>query len=185
MLGITALKTNTKIELDGDPYVVLEYQHAKMGRGGAVVRTKLRNLKTGAVLQKTFQGNDKVKPASLQTAEGQFLFRQGDTLTFMDTKSYEQHAVPAATLGKQAEFLTDGMEVQLLLHGDAVIGVELPIKAAFEVVETDPGLKGDTAQGGSKPAVVAGGAKVTVPLFVKVGDKVVVDTRTGAYVERG
>lgn len=185
MLGITALKTNTKIELDGDPYVVLEYQHAKMGRGGAVVRTRLRNLKTGATLQKTFQGNDKVKPASLQTAEGQFLFRQGDTLTFMDAKTYEQHGVRAAALGKQAGFLTEGMNVQLLLHGDTVIGVELPIKAAFEVTETDPGLKGDTAQGGTKPAVIAGGVTVTVPLFVKVGDKVVVDTRTGAYVERG
>ncbi|MEX2043574.1 MAG: elongation factor P [Patescibacteria group bacterium] len=185
MLGITDLKMNAKIELDGDPYVVLEYQHAKMGRGGAVARTKLRNLKTGVTLQKTFQGNDKVKPASLQTAEGQFLFRRGDALTFMDTKTYEQHEVPTAALGKQTGFLTEGMTVQLLLHRDAVISVELPIKAAFEVTETDPGLKGDTAQGGTKPAVIAGGAKVTVPLFVRVGDKVVVDTRTGTYVERG
>ncbi|HEY8108608.1 MAG TPA: elongation factor P [Patescibacteria group bacterium] len=185
MLGITALKTNTKIELDGDPYVVLEYQHAKMGRGGAVVRTKLRNLKTGSVLQKTFQGNDKIKPAALQTAEGQFLFRQGNTLTFMDTKTYEQHEVPAETLGKQAGFLAEGANVKLLLHGGSVIGVDLPIKAAFEVVETDPGLKGDTAAGGSKSAKLAGGATVNVPLFVQVGDKVVVDTRTGTYVERG
>ncbi|MDP4000083.1 MAG: elongation factor P [bacterium] len=188
MYGITNLRTNTKIELDGEPYVVLEYQHAKMGRGGAVVRTKLRNLKTGATLQKTFQGNDKVKPASLQTAQGQFLFRQGDALTFMDAKTYEQHEVPAATLGKQAGFLVEGMTCELLLHGGKqtdVIGVELPIKTTFEVTETDPGLKGDTAQGGTKPAVIASGAKVTVPLFVQTGDKIVVDTRTGAYVERG
>ena len=185
MYGITDLKTNTKIELDGDPYVVLEYQHAKMGRGGAVVRTKLRNLKTGNTLQKTFQGNDKVKPAALQTAKGQFLFRQGDTLTFMDTKTYEQHEVPGATIGKQAGFLAEGMACDLLLHGGSVIGVDLPIKSTFEVTETDPGLKGDTATGGSKPAVISSGATVTVPLFVRVGDKIVVDTRTGAYVERG
>ncbi|MEX1112987.1 MAG: elongation factor P [Patescibacteria group bacterium] len=184
MLGITDLKTNTKIELDGEPYVVLSYQHSKMGRGGAIVRTKLKNLRTGATLQKTFQGSEKVKPAVLSTRAGQFLFRRGDMLTFMDTGSYEQHAVPAETLGKQSEFLTEGMDTELLVHGDSVIGVELPIKATFAVTETDPGLKGDTASGGSKPATLETGAVVNIPLFVQPGDRIRVDTRTGTYVER-
>lgn len=184
MLGITDLKANTKIELGGDPYVVLEYQHAKMGRGGAVVRTKLKNLKTGSTLQKTFQGSDKVKPAALNTSPGQFLFRQGDYLTFMDTGSFEQHQVPAATLGRQAEFVSEGMTVELLAHSGRIIGVEVPIKAELTVKETDPGLKGDTATGGSKPATLETGAVVTVPLFVKTGDKIKVDTRTGTYLER-
>ncbi len=184
MLGITDLKTNTKIELDGEPYVVLSYQHSKMGRGGAIARTKLKNLKTGATLQKTFQGSEKVKPAALSTRSGQFLFRQGDALTFMDTGSYEQHTVPVDTLGGQAGFLTEGMAAELLVHGDAVIGVELPIKAVFKVAETDPGLKGDTVSGGSKPATLETGATVNVPLFVQPGDQVRIDTRTGTYVER-
>lgn len=184
MLGITALKTNTKIELDGDPYVVVDYQHAKMGRGGAVVRTKLKNLKTGATLQKTFQGNDKVKPAPLQTRTGQYLFSDGGRYTFMDTKTYEQFAIPDSIVGDAAKFLKEGLEVSLLDFKGDVIAVELPIKVPFKVTETDPGLKGDTAAGGSKPATLESGAVVTVPLFVQTGDSVVVDTRTGAYVER-
>ncbi len=104
MLGITQLKTNTKIELDGEPYVVLDYQHAKMGRGGAVVRTKLKNLKTGATLQKTFQGNDKIAPANLESRNGQYLFADGGSFTFMDTGTYEQFAVPNATIGDQAKY---------------------------------------------------------------------------------
>ncbi len=184
MLGITSLKTNTKIELDGQPYVVLDYQHAKMGRGGAVVRTKLRNLKTGATLQKTFQGNDKVQPANLKTRTGQYLYEDGGRYTFMDTGSYEQFAIPAETVGDGAKFLKEGLEVSLLDFKGDVIAVELPIKVPYKVTETDPGLKGDTAAGGSKPATLESGAVVTVPLFVQTGDSVVVDTRTGTYVER-
>lgn len=184
MLGITALKTNTKIELDGEPYVVTEYQHAKMGRGGAVVRTKLRNLKTGAVLSKTFQGNDKVKPAQLATRQGQYLYGEGGSYTFMDTASYEQFTLDASVVGDAAKFLKDGLEVELLDFKGSVIAVELPIKVAYEVRDTDPGLKGDTAAGGSKPATLESGATVNVPLFVQVGDRVKVDTRTGTYVER-
>jgi elongation factor P len=184
MLGITSLKTNTKIELDGDPYVVLDYQHAKMGRGGAVVRTKLKNLKTGATLQKTFQGNDKIQPANLQSRTGQFLFEDGASYTFMDTKSYEQFAIPSEVVGEIAKFLKEGIEANLLDFKGTVIAVELPIKVPYKVTETDPGLKGDTATGGTKPATLESGAVVTVPLFVQIGDSVVVDTRNGTYVER-
>lgn len=184
MLGITQLKTNTKIELDGEPFVVLQYQHAKMGRGGAVVRTKLKNLKTGATLSKTFQGNDKVQPARLEPRTGQYLFADGGTYTFMDTGTFEQFAIPSSVVGDQAKLLKEGLEVQLLQFKGQVIAVELPIKVPYKVIETDPGLKGDTAAGGSKPAKLESGASVTVPLFVQTGDSVVIDTRTGAYVER-
>lgn len=184
MLGITNLKTNTKIELDGQPYVVLDYQHAKMGRGGAVVRTKLKNLKTGATLAKTFQGNDKIQPARLQTRTGQYLFSDGGRATFMDTSSYEQFAIADSIVGEAAKFLKEGLEVSLLDFNGEVIAVELPIKVAYTVTETDPGLKGDTATGGTKPATLESGAVVTVPLFVQIGDSIKVDTRTGTYVER-
>lgn len=184
MLGITDLKTNTKIELDGDPYMVTEYQHSKMGRGGAVVRTKLRNLKTGAMLQKTFQGSDKIKPANLSSRKGQYLYGEGSSFTFMDTANYEQFTLGSDIVGEGAQFLKEGLEVDLLQHGDSVIAVELPIKVDYEVTETDPGLKGDTVSGGSKPAVIESGATVTVPLFVQIGDRIKVDTRTGTYVER-
>jgi elongation factor P len=184
MLGITDLKTNTKIELDGDPYVVTDYQHAKMGRGGAVVRTKLRNLRTGSMLQKTFQGSDKIKPANLSSRKGQYLYGEGDSFTFMDTQNYEQFTLDSGVVGDGAKFLKEGLEVSLLQHGDAVIAVELPIKVEYEVKDTDPGLKGDTVSGGSKPATVESGATVTVPLFVQIGDRIRVDTRTGTYLER-
>lgn len=184
MLGITDLKTNTKIELDGDPYVVTDYQHAKMGRGGAVVRTKLRNLKTGGTVQKTFQGSDKIKPAALSSRKGQYLYASGDQYTFMDTSSYEQFPLGADIVGDGVKFLKEGLEVDLLQHADSVIAVELPIKVEYVVTETDPGLKGDTVAGGSKPAHLESGATVTVPLFVQVGDRIRVDTRTGTYLER-
>lgn len=184
MLGITELKTNTKIELEGDPYVVTTYQHSKMGRGGAIVRTKLRNLKTGAMLSKTFQGNDKVKPAQLRTRKGQYLYSDAGSYTFMDTTTYEQFTLDSTVVGDAVKFLKEGLAVDLLEFSDSVIGVELPIKVPYKVTETDPGLKGDTVSGGSKPAVLESGATVTVPLFVQVGDSVKVDTRTGTYVER-
>lgn len=184
MLGITDLKTNTKIELEGDPYVVTDYQHAKMGRGGAVVRTKLRNLRTGSMLQKTFQGSDKIRPAALSSRTGQYLFAQGGSYTFMDTSSYEQFALSAAVVGDGVKFLKEGLEVSLLEHAGRVIAVELPIKVAYTVTDTDPGLKGDTVSGGSKPALIESGATVTVPLFVQIGQQIRVDTRTGTYLER-
>lgn len=184
MLGITDLKANTKIELDGEPFVVAEYQHAKMGRGGAVVRTKLRNLRTGAMVAKTFQGSDKVTPAKLSTRKGQYLFGEGASYTFMDTADYEQFTLDVKVVGDAAKFLKDGIEVDLLDFKGTVIAVELPIKVAYKVTETDPGLKGDTAAGGSKPAKLESGATVSVPLFIRVGDMVKVDTRNGQYVER-
>lgn len=184
MYGITDLKNNTKIELDGEPYVIIDNQHSKMGRGGAVMRTKLRNLRTGATLSKTFQGNDKVKPANLQRHTGQYLYGDKSSCTFMDTSSYEQLTLPADVLGDQVKYLKEGLEVEVLAFHDNPIAIELPIKVAYTVVDTDPGLKGDTVSGGSKPAVLESGVKVNVPLFIRVGDTIRVDTRTGSYLER-
>lgn len=184
MYGLTDLKNNTKIELDGEPFVVVDYQHSKMGRGGAVMRTKLRNLRTGATLSKTFQGNDKIKPAALESRQGQYLYGDGSSYTFMDTVSYEQFELPRSVVGDQAKFLKEGLEAALLEFSGQIISVEMPIKAVYEVTETDPGVRGDTVSGGSKPATLESGAIVNVPLFVQIGDKVRVDTRTGSYVER-
>lgn len=184
MYGLTDLKTNVKIELNGEPYVVTEYQHSKMGRGGAVMRTKLRNLKTGAVLTKTFQGNDKVKPATLSQRRGQFLFAGSNAYTFMDTKTFEQFILPAEVLGDQGKLLKEGLEVELVEFKGTIIAAQLPTKVVYRVAETDPGLKGDTVSGGSKPAKTESGITVTVPLFIKTGDRIRVDTRTGTYVER-
>lgn len=184
MLGITDLKTNVKVELDGEPYVITEYQHAKMGRGGAVMRTKLRNLRTGGTLSKTFQGNDKIKPAALTTRQGQYLFAAGSDVTFMDSQDYEQFTIPTETLGDRVKFFKEGLAVELLEFKGRIIAVELPIKVEYKVTETDPGVKGDTASGGSKPAVLESGATVTVPLFVQIGNTIRVDTRDGSYVER-
>lgn len=184
MYSLTDLKANTKIELDGEPFVVVDYQHSKMGRGGAVMRTKLRNLRTGASVSKTFQGNDKIQPANLDRHTGQFLYSAGSDYTFMDTTTYEQFAIGANILGDQAKFLKEGLEVELLDFKGSIIAAELPIKVTYEVSDTDPGVKGDTVSGGSKPATLESGAVVTVPLFVQIGDKIKVDTRTGTYVER-
>jgi len=184
MYGITDLKTNVKIELDGEPYTVVDYQHSKMGRGGAVMRTKLRNLRTGATLQKTFQGNDKITPASLSTHQGQYLYADGDSFVFMNTSNYEQFTIASSLLGDSAKFLKEGLEVDLLDFRGKVIAAELPIKVEYEVTDTDPGMKGDTVSGGSKPATLESGGVVTVPLFIQIGDRIRVDTRTGEYLER-
>ncbi len=184
MYGLTDLKNNTKIELDGEPFAVVDYQHSKMGRGGAVMRTKLRNLRTGATLSKTFQGNDKIKPANLESRQGQYLYGDGASFTFMDTDSYEQFAIPSEVVGAQSKFLKEGLEVSLLEFRGQIIAVELPIKVVYTVTETDLGVKGDTVSGGSKPATLESGATVTVPLFVQTGQQVRVDTRTGTYLER-
>lgn len=184
MYGITDLKNNTKIELDGEPYVILDNQHSKMGRGGAVMRTKLRNLRTGATLSKTFQGNDRVKPANLSRRTGQYLYGDSNSCTFMDTATYDQLTLPTDVLGDQRKYLKEGLEVEVLSFHDNPIAIELPIKVEYKVADTDPGLKGDTVSGGSKPAVLESGVTVNVPLFIQVDDSIRVDTRTGNYLER-
>lgn len=184
MLGITELKTGVTFVYRDDPYQVLSHEHSKMGRGGAVLRTKIRNLRTGAVLDETFKGNDLFHEADLAKRKAQYLYPHDDNLVFMDQESYEQFDLTRAAVGDQAGFLTDGSEVEVLLFENRPIGIRLPIKVALAVTETAPGFKGDTAARSYKPARLETGATVQVPFHVKTGDKVIIDTRTGDYVER-
>lgn len=184
MLGITDLKTGVTIELEGDPYVVLTYQHSKMGRGGAVLRTKLRNLKTGAVVDITFKGSDKFEEANLERKPCSFLYSDGSEYTFMDSSSFEQYVLSKDIVGDKARFLKEGAELQIMFFEDQPVSIDLPIKMELTVTHTEPGVRGDTAQGGTKPATLETGATITVPLFVKIGDVLRVNTVEGTYVER-
>ncbi|MFQ5846412.1 MAG: elongation factor P [Candidatus Methylomirabilales bacterium] len=178
------LRSGTKIELDGTPYLVVEYQHHKPGKGGAMVRTKLRNLRSGALIDRTFRPDEKLAPAPLEERTAQFLYRQGEHYTFMDVETYDQFEVTSTQLGDAGAFLKEDMEVTILFYHQEVIGVDLPIAVELTVVETEPGVRGDTVSGGSKPATLETGAVIQVPLFVDVGTRVRVDTRTGTYLGR-
>lgn len=184
MLGITDLKTGVTIDINGDPHVVLDYQHSKMGRGGAVLRTKLRNLKNGATFDQTFKSSDKFEEATLEKRSCTFLYPEGATYMFMDTNSFEQFGLTKEEIGSKYQYLKEGADVQIMFYEDKPVSVVFPIKMEFEVTHTEPGVKGDTAQGGSKPATIETGAQITVPLFVKIGDVIRINTDEGTYVER-
>lgn len=184
MLSITELRTGTTIEIDGAPHVVLSYYHSKMGRGGAVVRTKLKNLKNGATFEKSFHGNDKVDEAHLNEHDCTYLYGDGTTFTFMDSVSFDQFEMSAEALGDATNYLVEGANVKMRFFDGAAIAVDLPIKMEFKVIHAEPGIRGDTAQGGTKPAQIETGAMVTVPLFISTGDIIRVDTRDGSYIER-
>jgi len=184
MLSIKDIKPGKKIIIDQQPFSVLSAQHSKIGRMGAVLRTKLKNLETGAMLNKTFQGADKVEEAEVATKKAQYLYNDGDTFYFMDNDTYEQFELNQKIIGTYAQFLKEGIEVSLLYFDGRIINIELPIKMTFEVVEAPPAVKGNTADGGSKQVTIETGAKITTPLFVKQGDKIKVNTVTGEYAER-
>ncbi len=184
MIVSNDLRPGTKIELDGTPYLVVEYQHHKPGKGGAMVRTKLRNLRTGALTDRTFRPDEKLSPAPIEERRAQFLYRQDDDYVCMDVESYEQFGVSEKQLGDAGAFLKEEMEITILFYHQEVIGVDLPITVELTVVETEPGLRGDTVSGGSKPAKLETGAVIHVPLFIDVGTRVRVDTRTGTYIGR-
>jgi len=184
MLGITDLKTGTALVYEGAPHVVLRYEHSKMGRGGAVLRTKLRNLMTGAQFDVTFKGSDKFDEAVLVKRMCSYLYADGADHAFMDSATFEQFTLSQEELGGKADYLKEGSEVQVLFYEDRPVSLELPIKMEFTVSHAEPGIKGDTASGGSKPATIETGAVITVPLFVKTGDIIRVNTVEGTYVER-
>lgn len=166
------------------PYSIVEFQHVKPGKGGAFVRTKLKNLKTGQVLEKTFRSGEKFDEPDLDECEMQFLYSVGDAYTFMDTSSYEQCTYEKDQLGDNADLLKENTTVEMLLYESRPISMRLPTFMELEVVETDPGIRGDTASGGTKPAMVETGATIKVPLYLGIGEVVRVDTRTREYVER-
>jgi elongation factor P len=184
MLGITDLKTGVTIDINGAPHVVLDYQHSKMGRGGAVLRTKLRNLKTGSTFDQTFKSSDKFEEAILEKRNCTFLYPEAGTYIFMDTATFEQFGLSKEEIGAKHLYMKEGADVQIMFYEDKPVSVVFPIKMDFEVTHTEPGVKGDTAQGGSKPATIETGAQITVPLFVKIGDMIRINTDEGTYVER-
>lgn len=184
MIDTSNFRNGLSIELDGQIYQIIEFQHVKPGKGGAFVRTKLRNLQTNAVLDKTFRAGERMEQAILERKAMSFLYRQGDEYIFMDLESYDQVPLSAAALGSKVKYLKENTEAEMVTHNDRVLGVEIPFFMELEVTQTDPGLRGDTASGGSKPATLETGAVVQVPLFINVGDRIKVDTRTDAYLER-
>ncbi len=172
-----------KIQLDGTPYTIVEFQHVKPGKGGAFVRTKLKHVRLGTVVDRTFRSGEKFELVDFEQKPMQFLYRD-DRYHFMSLETYEQVALSREEVGDAADYLKEDMEVELLYLNASPFGVELPTFAELRVAKTDPGVRGDTASGGSKPATLETGAVVQVPLFIDEGDVVKIDTRTGAYIER-
>lgn len=178
------LRPGMKIELDGVPFVVTDYQWVKPGKGGAFNRTKLKNMRTGSIAERTFRTEEKLERAELEERRAQFLYRSDDEYHFMDTETYEQLILTGNQLGNNSKFLQENVEIKIVLHNGKPIGVELPTFVALKIVQTDPGLKGDTATGATKPATLETGAVIQVPLFLNEGDAIKVNTETGAYIER-
>jgi len=172
------------IRFKNDLYTVVEFQHVKPGKGGAFVRTTLKNLKSGRVLENTFRAGESIDPVRVERRKFQYLYRDGDFLVCMDNETYEQLPVSLNLFNDGVKFLKESEEIDILFDGDAIINVEIPIFINLKVVETEPGFKGDTATNVMKPAKLETGANVSVPLFVNEGDFLKIDTRTGTYVER-
>ena len=184
MIDTGDLKKGITIELEGELYQILDWQHIKMGRGSAQVRLKLRNIRAGHTIERTFQAGEKFTRARLDRRPVQFLYSEGNLYYFMDSESFEQSTLDAERLGDALDYLKEGISLEILSYKDEPISVELPNSVELEVVETGPGFKGDTAQAGNKPAKLETGITIQVPLFVNNGDIVRVDTRTGQYLER-
>ena len=178
------LRPGMKIEVDGVPFVVTDYQWVKPGKGGAFNRTKLKNMRSGAIVERTFRTEEKLPSAELEEKRTQFLYQSADEFHFMDTETYEQFFLSEGQLGEARKFLKEEMVVTIVYHRGSALTVELPTFVELAVIETDPGVRGDTASGGSKPATLESGAVIQVPLFINVGDRLRVDTRTGTYIER-
>jgi len=184
LIDVNELRSGVTFELDGELYKVLEYSHHKPGRGKATIRTRVRNLRTGTILEKTFLSGDRVKDVRLDYREAQFLYREGDLFHFMDTQTYEQPVLGREVLGEAVNYLTEGMAVKLTFYENEPLDIELPTAVDLKVVEAEVAVKGDTATGASKTVTLETGLKVQVPLFVEKGDTIRVDTRSGAYITR-
>ena len=184
MIGVTELRKGVTFELDGQIFRVLEYQHHKPGRGSATIRTKLRNLRSGTTIDRNFISGDRVQDVRLDHRTLQYLYDDGDLFYFMDTDTYEQPAIPARVLGEAKSYLKEGTRIDVLFHGKEPLDIELPVTVELEVTRTQPGVRGDTATGATKAATLETGLVVQVPLFVKEGAVLRVDTRTGRYLAR-
>ena len=184
MASTSDFRNGMTLVLDGEIFTLVEFQHVKPGKGVAFVRTRLKNLKTGAVLDRTFRSGDKVEDIRLEKRSMQYLYRDGAFYCFMDNENYEQYELSADAVGEATRFMQENTEVSVLVHGNQPISVELPYFVELKISETDPGLRGDTATGGTKPATLETGLVVQVPLFINEEDVLKIDTRTGEYVER-
>ena len=181
MISVNDFKTGLTIEVDNGIWRVIDFQHVKPGKGAAFVRSKLRNLRTGAIQEKTFRAGEKVEKAQIDNRRMQYLYASGDQHVFMDNESYEQIELPATRIEYELKFLKENMEVFIIMYQGEVLGVDLPNTVELEVTETEPGIKGDTASGGTKPATVETGLVVQVPFFVNQGDRLIINTsRHGA-----
>lgn len=184
MISVNDFKTGLTIEVDNGIWRVIDFQHVKPGKGAAFVRSKLRNLRTGAIQEKTFRAGEKVEKAQIDNRRMQYLYASGDQHVFMDNESYEQIELPATRIDYELKYLKENMEVFIIMYQGEVLGVELPNTVELEVTETEPGIKGDTASGGTKPATVETGLVVQVPFFVNQGDRLIINTTDGTYVSR-
>jgi elongation factor P len=185
MITSNDFKTGMTIILDGNIFQVIEFLHVKPGKGSAFVRTKLKSIATGNSMEKTFRAGEKVEQAILERRDMQFLYSDGQEYTFMDNANYEQMGLQKATVGENnIQYLKEGMSVSILMHGTAILGVDVPAHVELEVVDTPPPEKGNTASGGTKPATLETGAIVQVPFFVEIGNRIRVDTRNNSYIDR-
>ncbi|OEH94479.1 elongation factor P [Bacillus solimangrovi] len=184
MISVNDFRTGLTIEVDGGIWQVIEFQHVKPGKGAAFVRSKLRNLRTGAIQEKTFRAGEKVGKAHIENRKMQYLYANGDMHAFMDNETYEQIELPSSRLQEELKFIKENMEVNILSYESEVIGVDLPNSVELVVTETEPGVKGDTAQGATKPATLETGHTVMVPLFINKGETLVINTTDGKYVSR-
>lgn len=184
MISSNDFRTGTSIELDGSVWRVVEFLHVKPGKGSAFVRTKLKNVKTGNTVEKTFRAGETVPQAIIEKRDMQHTYRDGEDLVFMDMETYEEVRLTADEIGSQVKYLKEEMPVSVVSWNGQILEVELPNSIVLEVTQTDPGVKGDTATGGTKPAILETGAQVMVPLFISIGEKIKVDTRTDTYLGR-
>ncbi|MDQ0220813.1 elongation factor P [Peribacillus cavernae] len=184
MISVNDFRTGLTIEVDNGIWQVIEFQHVKPGKGAAFVRSKLRNLRTGAIQEKTFRAGEKVSKAHIENRKMQYLYASGDNHVFMDNETYDQIELPAASIERELKFLKENMEVHIMTFQSETLGVELPNTVVLEVKETEPGIKGDTASGGTKPATLETGLIVQVPFFINQGDRLIINTTEASYVSR-
>ena len=184
MISSNDFRTGVSVELDGSVWRVVEFLHVKPGKGSAFVRTKLKNVQTGNTVEKTFRAGETVPQANLEKRTMQYTYKDSDDFVFMDMETYEETRMSEELLGDRTNFLKEEMEVNVIFWDEKVLEIELPTSVVLEITDTDPGVKGDTATGGTKPAIVETGAQVMVPLFISIGEKIKVDTRDGSYLGR-
>lgn len=184
MVSAGDFRNGLTIELDNGIYQVIEFQHVKPGKGAAFVRTKLRNIKSGGVIERTFRPTEKCPQAHIEKKDMQYLYSDGELYNFMDVETFDQFALNEEAIGDSLKFVKENDMVKMLSHNGEVFAIEPPLFVELEITETEPGFKGDTATGATKPAIVETGASVLVPLFVEIGDRISIDTRTGEYLKR-